>query len=99
MNREDLKRRHCWWDGDRVPGEDKVTQFRRQARAHQCQWREHHGLAAGYLTRGETRYPNGAKLAPTEENRGPNLCSEHIVEAVRARLAVHEHGQTLKENR
>jgi hypothetical protein len=46
-SREELEATHCWEEGDRIPKQPEMTDFRRRLRLHQARWREAHGHPIG----------------------------------------------------
>lgn len=99
LDRKRLKDLHCWWGGDSVTGDEEVTRFRRRARWHQCHWRTEQNIEMGYQTKKGKRYPNGAMMLPTDDNRGCNFLSDAIAAAVAHRLSYKETPETLDEER
>lgn len=83
---------------DRAPNEPVTTQFKRQARRQQAEWRSKRGYALGEHPPGNA---NGSVLAPDAGGTFANFISDKIRAAVRHRLesGQREPGEMLQEHR
>ena len=101
-NEESARRAFCWFDVDRVPGDEKTTAWKRRARFMQALWREQRGLPPGAhpYEGGQDATPVGSRipLAGADES-GVNFLTPAVLAAVRARLAVKEPFQMLQSDR
>jgi hypothetical protein len=107
LDRAVLVAAHCWFNVDRVPGDEPMTAFKREARYRQSQWRTARNLPVGshgntrkrIETGGMKRVFNGSKLTAHDAEQGANFLSPTIRSAVEARLAHPEQYETLSESR
>ena len=79
LSKEQLEAAHCWEADDRVPQRPEMTEFRRQLRYHQSQWREAQG------------HPIGSQpIAPKSGGGAVRLVGSRLPLAYRKRLPVGE---------
>lgn len=93
---------HCWFSVDRVARDPATTDWKRRARWGQAQWRAAQGHPLGWhpYGGGEGASAVGSRLELTfAERSGANFITPAALAAVRARLAVPEPFQMLKEDR
>ena len=101
---DELRQHHCLERVDLVPGDPETTAFKRRARLHQANWREHAGFKIGTQpmrpTAGRPCRILGSRLdlAQARESRA-NFLDDRIRAAVQNRLDHPEPHQTLNEDR
>jgi len=104
MTQTELEAAHAWEAEDAVPGRPQMTEFRRQLRLRQAQWREAHGHPIG--TQPIAPKPNkpsrpvGSRL-PLDYARetGANFVTDGARAAARERLARVEPKQSIDQQR
>jgi xanthine/CO dehydrogenase XdhC/CoxF family maturation factor len=101
LDRKTLEDANCWFTVDQVR-DPRMTEFKREARYRQAQWREQHELAPGshrntkkaIAAGGPSTIRNGSKLAAHDADAGKNFLSDPIRRAVAARLAAPQDYET-----
>lgn len=105
---QQLRDAHCWFRGDRAPGDTDMTAFKREARYRQHQWAVRQGITEfgghtntkrGIAAGGPATIPNGTKLTEADAAAGRNFLSAAVLEQVNKRLRQPQHDQTLDPNR
>jgi PD-(D/E)XK nuclease superfamily protein len=104
LSQEELEAAHAWENEDRAPGRPEMTEFRRQTRFHQAQWREANGHAIGTQPmrpqKGKPVRLVGSRLRlDYAKETGANFLTARALEAATARTAVIEPYQTLDHQR
>lgn len=88
----------CWFDVDRVPGDDATTSWKRLSRLRQACWREETGyqLGADPYRGGPLSVPVGSRVSLTEAKFfGASFLGGAVVDAVRHRFAAPERFEVL----
>jgi hypothetical protein len=104
LSQQELEAAHCWEAVDRVPRRPELTEFRRQLRLHQSQWRESRGHPIGsepFVPQpGKPARPVGSRL-PLDYARetGANFLTAGALDAARARTSVVESHQSIDHQR
>jgi hypothetical protein len=103
IGRAELEAAYCWEADDNVPRRPAMTDFRRQLRLHQAQWREAHGHPIGsqpIKPGGKGARPVGSRL-PLDYARatGANFLTAGALEAARTRMSVTEPHQSIDHQR
>ena len=105
LSREALEAAHCWEADDRVPGRPEMTDFRRQVRYHQAQWREAGGHPIGSQPIAPRPDGGPARLVGSRlefayaRETGANFLTPGALDAARARTSVTEPHQSFDHQR
>ncbi len=104
LSKNELEAAHCWEADDRVPRRPEMTDFRRNLRYHQSQWREAHGHPIG--SQPIAPKPNGrARLVGSRlplayaRETGANFLTRGALDAAKARTSAKEPHQSVDVQR
>ena len=104
ISKELLNLHHCLEDADRVPGDPKMTKYKRMTRLYQALWRERNGHQIGTqphrIEMGKKyRLLGNCMNLDYSKETGANFLSDKIIAAVNNRLSFKEPHQMIDEDR
>jgi hypothetical protein len=105
LSKEQLEAAHCWEADDRVPQRPEMTEFRRQLRYHQSQWREAQGHPIGSQPiapkpgGGSVRLIGSRLPLAYARETGANFLTAGALDAAKARTSAKEPHQSFDQQR
>jgi hypothetical protein len=105
LTQQELEAAHCWEAEDRVPRRPAMTEFRRNLRYHQAQWREAHGHPIGSQPiaprpdHGPARLVGSRLPLDYAKETGANFLTARALDAAKARTSIIERHQSFDRQR